>query len=1003
MMPLREGQVARRVAPGTLEKITGRSRQGPEPSELQMAAQDNASKFMESAAASERTISFGPFRLLPTQRLLLDADKPVRLGSRALDILIALVERPGELVRKDTLMARVWPDTLVVEANLTVHVAALRRALGDGHGGKRYLVTIPGRGYRFVAPVTLAQERRPVPQAVQAQPRHNLPALLTRLIGRADSVNVLVAQLQRQRLVTIVGPGGIGKTSVALAVAERLIVAYEHGVWLIDLAPLGDPLLVPAALASALGLEIRSDDQVADLLAVLRGKQMLLVLDNCEHVIAAAAALAAEVLRRAPGVHILATSREPLRAEGERVHRLSSLKSPPASDRLTAAEALGFPSVQLFVERAAATVNDFEFSDADAPMVADICRKLDGIALAIEFAAARVETLGVRGIAAHLDDRLSLLTSSRRIALPRQRTMGATLDWSYGLLTAAEQTILRRLSVFAGGFTLLAAAAVAGDESRPESETIDHVASLVSKSLVAADVGDDEPRLRLLDTARAYALTKLAASGETDMLGRRHAEYYRDLLEAAAKDEAGTNIRPAAYAAEIDNLRAALAWAFAPAGDTALGVALAAASVPLWLELSLLTECHVWTARAVASLDDGRGTRHEMVLQAALGVSLMFTKGMTTEAHAALTQALRLADSLSDGDYQLRILTGLSDFCVHLGDFRGVLALARRCDDVAKAVTNPLAVPTADLMLGIALHFLGDQARAQAHIARALSRPAPALRRPYAVRFGVDQRVNALNVLANVLWLRGLPDQASRAGRTGIDEAQTLEHPVSLCLALEWGGSTISLRTGNLDAAARYTEKLVDHAEKHSLGSYYAVGIGFEGQLSTKRGDVETGVRLLRASLDGLRQTRHQTFYAVFLSDLARAVAAGGYFDESLSVIEEALERAERDEELWYLPEVLRIKGRLLLLQDPSNATAAEDHFLRSLDCARRQGALSWELRAATSLARLRRDQGRVREAHESLATVYGRFTEGFGTADLKTAQRLLKEFDLNQASTGCT
>jgi predicted ATPase len=333
-------------------------------------------------------------------------------------------------------------------------------------------------------------------------------------------------------LLTVVGPGGIGKTAVARAVAEGLIDEYEHGVYLIDLALVSDPLLVPSALAAALGLEIRSEEPLPALITAVRNKQMLLVLDNCEHVIAAAAALAAAMLSGASRVHIIATSREPLRAEGEHIYRLPSLTSPPASTRLTAADALAFPAVQLFVERAAASVDKFELSDADAPFVADICSKLDGVPLAIELAAARVDVFGIPALASLLDDRLGLLTSGCRTALPRHQSMRATLDWSYAFLPELERLALRRLAIFPGAFSLEEAGVVAASEDVVALEIADRIANLVAKSLVAVDLSGAVVRYRMLETTRAYALEKLAQSGELERVARRHAEYCRNYLES---------------------------------------------------------------------------------------------------------------------------------------------------------------------------------------------------------------------------------------------------------------------------------------------------------------------------------------------------------------------------------------------------------------------------------------------------------------------------------------
>src|SRR5438477_5011040 len=557
----------------------------------------------------EGAISFGPFRLLAAQRLLLEGDKPVRLGSRAFDILATLLERPGEPIGKDELISRTWPKTFVEDANLKIQISALRRALGDGQGGRRYIATIPGRGYNFVAPVRFEKpSRASLPATIVSAAAHNLPLAATRMIGREAALAALVSRLSRQRLVTIVGPGGIGKTTVALAVAERMIADYEHGVWLADLSPLGDPRLVPSAVATVLGLEVRTENPLPGLIAALRDKRMLLLLDNCEHVIDAAASLVAAVLSGVPRVNILATSREPLGVAGERPHRLGPLGSPPTSAGLTAAEAAVFPAVQLFIERVTAIVEDFALTDANAQPIVEICQKLDGLPLAIEFAAPRVEVLGVEGLAAGLNHSLPLLTARRRTTLPRHRTMRAVVEWSYGLLSEDEQLFFRALGPFRGAFTVDAAAAVAIDTADTPCEVIDLLADLVAKSLVVADVSGAKPRFRLLDTTRAYAIEQLDTSGERERLARRHAEYYRDLFERA---EADARARPtddwlADYGPEIDNLRAALDWVFSTGGDRSIGVVLTAAAFPLWMRLSLLEECRSRAKQALGALGAGR-------------------------------------------------------------------------------------------------------------------------------------------------------------------------------------------------------------------------------------------------------------------------------------------------------------------------------------------------------------------------------------------------------------
>jgi predicted ATPase len=457
-----------------------------------------------------------------------------------LEILSALVERPGNLVSKDELLARVWPETFVEESNLRVHIAALRRALGDGQAGNRYVTNVPGRGYCFVAPVSVLPMPGPTAwHSAIAEPADNLPRLLTRMVGRDADANALSALLSRKRLTTVVGLGGIGKTTLALTVARKFIAPYKDGVRFIDLGLLVDPLLVASALAFVFGLPVSPENSTAALMTFLQDKKMLLVLDSCEHFVEATAALVVDLLRAAPGLNILATSREPLRAKGEYVQRLTPLSVPPISPAITAAEALAFPAVQLFAERAIACVDSFELTDSNAPMVSDICRKLDGIALAIELAAGRIDTLGVAGLVSSLGQQFQLIARPGLAAQARHRTLTATFDWSYEYLPNSERIILRRLSVFDGFFTLESAAVVI-DSEISACDVVAGIANLVTKSLVMADIVGDIVYYRLLDTIRAYARTKLAESADVDQVSQRHSDVLRDILERAGLQPDGT-------------------------------------------------------------------------------------------------------------------------------------------------------------------------------------------------------------------------------------------------------------------------------------------------------------------------------------------------------------------------------------------------------------------------------------------------------------------------------
>lgn len=951
------------------------------------------------ASNGEHSFAFGSLRLFPNQRLLLDGDKPVRLGSRALDLLAVLADSAGRVVPKEELIARVWPNIFVEESNLKLQVSALRRALGDGQGGARYIVTVPGRGYEFVAPVSQADDPQvATAPAVAKTGTHNLPIAVTRMVGRDETRGTLVSRLARERLVTIVGPGGIGKTTLALAVAENMLAAYEHGVWLIDLAPLTDPRRVPSTVAGVLGLETLADDPLPKLVVSLRDKRMLLVLDNCEHVVEAAAGLVATLLRSVPGIGVLATSREPLAVEGEREYRLRPLATPSPSPLLTAVDALAFPAVQLFVERVSTVIDNFVLTDTDAPLVVEICRRLDGLPLAIELAAARVEVLGIRGLATHLDNSLQLLRSRHRTAMPRHQTVRAVLDWSYGLLTEDEKQLFRRIGVFASTFDLKAAAGIASDADLPPEEVVERLADLVAKSLVTVYLDTPIPRFRLLETTRAYALEKLAASGERERLLRRGAEYARDRLERAQPtlEKQPTADLLVSYGYWVDNIRSVLDWAFSPEGDKSIGVALTAASVPLWIHLLLVEECRVWVEQALAALARSASPdeRLEMRLCAAQGALLIIDRGAAAPASgAAWTKVLAIAERLDDAEYQLRAVWGLWLFHVNSGQYRIPLELAERFVGLATKRVAPNDPLLGQRMIGVSLYLRGDLAGARHHLERVLAEYLASDDRSHTIRFQFDLPVSARVFIAWILWLQGLPGQAIRAAENAVEDARAANHPISLCYALTLGACPIAFLNGDLTAAEQYVSILVEQSTRHALPLWSTLGRSYQGLLLIKRGDVNTGSALLRASLDEAELAGLAGRLITFLDLSNDARPRAGDVAHRLEAIEHAIDRTSTTEEHWAIAELLRVKGELLLLgRAPEATSAAEDHFRRALDRSARQDALSWQLRAATSLARLLRDQGRAEDAVAVLQPVYNRFTEGFDTADLIQAKRVLDE-----------
>ncbi|VVN86816.1 hypothetical protein PS718_01559 [Pseudomonas fluorescens] len=473
---------------------------------------------------SAAVLRFGPYAFHLRQRLILEGDRQLRMGGRALDILQVLVERAGRVVSKEQLIAQVWPTSVVEEINLRVHIAALRRALGDGEKGQRYIVNVPQCGYSFVAPVHYDSVPPVVFERLQA-PQHNLPARLTPITGRDALVGGMVRRLPLCRLMTVTGPAGVGKTTVALRVAELLLQHFRDGVWLVDLAQVDVETPLLEHLLHALNCDF----------ATLRARHALLVLDNCEHRREACKAVVDTLLGAAPQLTILATSREALQASLETVQPLLPLTFPNSSAVDCVAQAMGYPAVQLFVSRARARQHDFSLREQDLPTVREICRQLDGLPLAIELAAAQIDALALVGLHSQLTNGLQLLNHGRRTAVPRHQSMQAALDWSYQRLTEQEQRVLQRLSVFKLAFTLEAALGVISCPQLLSSRLTAVIEQLVQKSLLAVEQGAGAGRYRMLNTTRRYAREQLERSGEGIDLERRHARFISRVRHASSE------------------------------------------------------------------------------------------------------------------------------------------------------------------------------------------------------------------------------------------------------------------------------------------------------------------------------------------------------------------------------------------------------------------------------------------------------------------------------------
>jgi len=663
---------------------------------------------------------------------------------------------------------------------------------------------------------------------------NNLPFQLTTLLGREQDLVDAKSFLEAHRLVTLSGSGGVGKTRLALRMGVDLLGLYPNGAWLCDFSPISDLVLVAGTVARVLVVREQQNRPLIDsVVESLKRKRALLIFDNCEHVLDAAAELVDEILHNCPDIRILATSRQALGIVGEMVYRVRSLSLPDSTEGLTADEGLGYGAIALFVDRAQATDARLAFTNENAPIVAEICARLDGIPLAIELAATRSKVINLHKLARSLDNRFKVLTAGGRTALPRHKTLTALIDWSYDLLTQQEQALFKRLGIFAGGFTLAAATAVCGGDGLDEIEILDLLASVTDKSLLVADTAGEHERYYQLESTRAYALEKLAAGGDRERLARRHAEYFRD--EAQAADDRSRAGSTAAWLAsvepELDNYRAALKWALSEGHDMALGGAVAGALERLWFFGGLTVEGRYWIGRAQAGLDESAHPRLAARLWRALCRLVPGKHG-----HDCAERALALYQSVGDGRGAARALLGLAYGLMQMGHLEEASEACGRALTLLRECKDEILV-AAVLSQHASIHMDGgDVALARELFAQALA--------AYKTLGDEAGTAIALGNLAELEFANGQVEQALRLASEALEIVSSGKEASTLAI---WCCNIAAYRLalGHLDAAHESAREALRWARRAQDPLQIVIALQHFASFGALRGQAHSAARLI--------------------------------------------------------------------------------------------------------------------------------------------------------------
>jgi predicted ATPase/DNA-binding winged helix-turn-helix (wHTH) protein/tetratricopeptide (TPR) repeat protein len=955
----------------------------------------------DSKLAAADWIAFGPHVLFPTERILKRDGQVLHIGDKTLDLLMALLSAQGEVISKSDLADRVWQRSCVEDATIRVAIGSLRKVLGQTPEGGDYVINVVGRGYSFTSAVPL--ERWPARSTEVGMKIHQpvgvgsalgrLPPLLNPVFGRRRDIEVINNLLATRRFITVVGSGGIGKTTVAVSCAS-LRAEGNDGVYFVDLAPIRDPALVPARIAMALGAVQAAADPLAFIAERLASSRMLLLLDNGEHVAGATASVIEDILGFAPHVSVIVTSREPLGADGETVYRLNPLSVPKDSYGLTAEQALTYDAIELFVDRVQAGSPDFVLTDALAPAAADICRKLDGVALAIRLAAGRVPAFGINGIATLLEDKFRLLAQNQRAALPRHQTLEATFDWSFDLLTPTEQALLTRVAIFSHAFSLTAVQQVAAGKGDSLEVAFATIGDLVAKSLVVFIEDEDGARYRLLETVRGFALARLGDGDERRQTALRHAQYVIGRCEIYQIEKAKSHDSEAAAIARstLDDAQFALQWSIEEA-DWDLASELVRVAGPLLTQLGFAKEVGTWIERL---LDVETDPHKRLALMISLGGALWLSSPEDITTIKIYGEAYSLARALDDVPAQLRAAWSVVLTTCSARRPRQAIRAAEQLTDGTDVSTEGDA-PSSDALIralaGVSRHLLGDYAECERNI-RWLLHHYPAEQR--VVESGAylyDPRQIGRPFLAWIEWFSGrLSDAAATSGQAITESGDNLPSIFNNTIRSAF---PIAVESQRWTAAARYLDTL--RRECGDRQEWRAWTDALDAVLAMHHDRSATALARFEKFVLGdepFKGFKRQAWYYV---RLVEGYLSFGRFATAQKLLEELLRFIENEEDNWWRPQLIGLEAHLLARSDRA---AAVDRYWEAMTLARGEGSLLLELKlllAARTISPEPASRARARQRamaiHQELAasspTADARENRGYIRAVLRASRRL--------------